>query len=133
MTVSAVAKKLLIKPGHRITVLNAPDGYLDVLRPLPDGAELVESPEQPVDVVQVFVRHSDELRSAGPTAVEAMKPDGLLWVCYPKGGKKAGTDLNRDILWELMGRQSSLVGVTLVAIDDAWSAMRFRPADKVGR
>lgn len=133
MTASAVAKKLLIKPGHRITVLNAPDGYLDVLRPLPDGAELVESLERPVDVVQVFVRHSDELRSAGPTAVAAMKPDGLLWVCYPKGGKKAGTDLNRDILWELMGRQSSLVGVTLVAIDDAWSAMRFRPADKVGR
>ena len=133
MTASAVAKKLLIKPGHRITVLNAPDGYLDVLRPLPDGAELVESLERPVDVVQVFVRHSDELRSAGPTAVAAMKPDGLLWVCYPKGGKKAGTDLNRDILCELMGRQSSLVGVTLVAIDDAWSAMRFRPADKVGR
>ena len=52
-------------------------------------------------------------------------------MCYPKGGRKAGTDLNRDILWNLMqGR--GLVGVTLVAVDNEWSAMRFRPPELVG-
>ena len=50
---------------------------------------------------------------------------------YPKGGAKAGTDLNRDVLWQLVGPRG-WTGVSLVAIDDTWSAMRFRPSDKVG-
>jgi len=115
-----------------MAVINAPPGYADQLQPLPEGAELVDRPKMAVDVVQVFLRDCGDLDRAAPAAVKAMKPDGLLWVCYPKGGKKAGTDLNRDILWERMGRQSGLVGVTLVSIDDTWSAMRFRAADKVG-
>jgi len=132
MTTSPLARKLLVKPGHRMAVINAPPGYADQLQPLPEGAELVDRPKMAVDVVQVFLRDCGDLDRAAPAAVKAMKPDGLLWVCYPKGGKKAGTDLNRDILWERMGRQSGLVGVTLVSVDDTWSAMRFRAADKVG-
>ena len=132
MTTSALARKLLVKPGHRVAVMNSPAGYADLLRPLPDGAEVVDSPRDAVDVVQVYVRDSAELERAGPAAIRAMKADGLLWVCYPKGGRKAGTDLHRDVLWDLMGKQSGLVGVSLVAVDEKWSAMRFRAADKVG-
>jgi len=120
MTTSPLAKKLLVKPGHRVAVINAPAGYAELLRPLPEGAELVDPSGSPVDVVQVFLRDSAELERVGPAAVMAMKPDGVLWACYPKGGKKAGTDLNRDILWDLMGRQSGLVWVSLIAFDDAW-------------
>jgi len=132
MTTSALARKLLVKPGHRLAVINAPAGYTDLLLPLPEGAELVDSPVEAVDVVQVFVRDSAELERSGPVAVKAMKPDGLIWVCYPKGGRKAGTDLHRDILWELIGKRTGLVGVSLVAVDEKWSAMRFRAADKIG-
>lgn len=132
MTTSALARKLLTKPGHLVAVMNAPAGYADLLLPLPDGAELIEASAEAVDVVQLFVRNSAELDRAGPPAMRAMKPDGLLWICYPKGGQKAGTDLHRDILWELMGKQTGLVGVSLVAVDGKWSAMRFRAAGKVG-
>jgi len=132
MTTSALARKLLVKPGHRVVVMHSPAGYADLLRPLPEGAELVDSTQEPVDVVQVFVRDSGDLERAAPAAIKAMKPDGLLWVCYPKGGQKAGTDLHRDVLWDLMGKETGLVGVSLVAVDEKWSAMRFRAADKVG-
>ena len=132
MTTSALARKLLLKPGHRVAVMHPPAGYADLLRPLPEGAELVDSTQEPVDVVQVFVRDSADLERAAPAAIRAMKPGGLLWVCYPKGGQKAGTDLHRDVLWDVMGKQTGLVGVSLVAVDEKWSAMRFRAADKVG-
>ena len=51
---------------------------------------------------------------------------------------KAGTDLNRDILWNAVktspgGRLQGLTGVTLVSLDDIWSAMRFRPSERVGQ
>ena len=132
MTTSALARKLLVRPGHRVAVMNAPPGYADLLRPLPEGAELVDAPVEAVDVVQLFVRDSADLERTGPAAIKAMKPHGLLWICYPKGGQKAGTDLHRDILWDLMGKQTGLVGVSLVAVDERWSGMRFRAADKVG-
>src|SRR5215472_17586483 len=118
--VNPLARKLLIRPGSRVAVVNAPAGYADRLLPLPEGAALVELAPG-VDVVQVFARDRAELdRSAG--ALRAVRQGGLLWVCYPKGGRKAGTDLNRDLLWEAMG-EFGLAGVTLVAVDETWSAM----------
>jgi len=126
---NALAKKLLIKPGSRIAVVNPPPGYADRLQPLPEGAELVDL--QPgLDVVQVFAHDRAELGRAAD-ALGAVRQGGLLWVCYPKGGKKAGTDLNRDLLWQELSR-SGLTGVTLVAVDETWSALRVRPTAEVG-
>lgn len=114
-------------------MVNAPPGYLDLLddTPLPTLPVDAEGGGRDLDFVQVFTRDAGELERLAPSAIAAVKPDGLLWVCYPKGGAKAGTDLNRDVLWKLM-EDRGLVGVTLVAIDDKWSAMRFRPPDMVG-
>jgi hypothetical protein len=61
-----------------------------------------------------------------------LKADGIFWVSYPKGRSKVRTDLNRDILWKLMDKYG-LAGVALISINEVWSAMRFRPADKVGK
>lgn len=127
--ISPLAKKLLIKPGMRVALVNALAACAEKLRPLPDGATIVRTLERDLDVVQVFARDAAELKSVGPRAFRAVKKDGLLWVCYPKGGANGGTDLNRDILRELLGNRG-LVGVTLVAIDDTWSAMRFRRAEE---
>jgi hypothetical protein len=102
------------------------------LQPLPAGTHLDVQLGSDLDFVQVFATTTADLQACAPSAIRAVKPDGLLWVSYPKGGKKAGTDLNRDILWQLMSRYG-LAGVALVAIDTTWSAMRFRPADRVGR
>jgi hypothetical protein len=128
---SDVARKLLIKAGHRVSLVNPPAGYLERLHPLPDGVGVVKSTSATADVLQVFVRDTADLRKLDPKVFQRVKPDGVLWVCYPKGGKNS-TDLNRDVLWKAMEKKG-LVGVTLVAIDDTWSAMRFRPPDRVGR
>jgi hypothetical protein len=49
-----------------------------------------------------------------------------------EGRQEGRTDLNRDILWARLG-EHGLAGVTLVAVNDVWSAMRFRSVDQVGR
>jgi hypothetical protein len=128
---SPLARKLLLKSGQRGALVNAPADYLGRLQPLPAGTHLEVQLGSDLDFVQVFATNTAELHACAPSAIGAVKPDGLLWVTYPKGGKKAGTDLNRDILWEVMSRYG-LAGVALVAIDTTWSAMRFRPADQVG-
>ena len=49
----------------------------------------------------------------------------VLWIAYPKAGK-LDTDLNRDVLWKLLDG-NGIRPVRQIAIDDTWSAMRFRP------
>ena len=124
-----LARKLLIKPGHRLALVNPPVGYAERLLPLPDGAGIVDI-QPDLDVLQVFVQDRAALDQA-TAGLRSVRDGGVLWVCYPKGGRKAGTDLNRDLLWEAL-EKVGLTGVTLVSVDDTWSAMRFRPTAEVG-
>jgi hypothetical protein len=125
-----LAKKLLIKPDTTVLLLNAPIGYARKLEPLPEGATVTDKRGRPADVVVAFVRDSTELKRLG-SGFAALEEDAVLWVCYPKGGAKAGTDLDRDILHAAMEKHE-LAGVSLVAFDDTWSAMRFRAPEDVG-
>jgi hypothetical protein len=61
----------------------------------------------------------------GPAWRQALKPNGLLWVSYPKG-KAMPTDLNRDVV-RVTVQQVGLDTVSQVAIDDTWSALRLKP------
>jgi hypothetical protein len=130
MARSSLTKKLLIKPGQRIAIMNPPPGYMDKLGELPEGVEVVNESEGPLDWVQLFVRNVQELNRLGPKAIRAVNPNGVLWICYPKRSSKMETDLTRDVGWEIIEKEG-LEGVALVSIDDVWSAMRFRPASLV--
>jgi hypothetical protein len=127
-----LARKLGVKTGQRVVVLDAPDGVLAALEPLPEGASVATAAGgAPADVVLVFTPDAASVAARLPAASAVVKERGMLWVAYPKGGTKAGTDLNRDILWRQL-ETHGLAGVSLVAVDEKWSAMRARPAAEVG-
>jgi hypothetical protein len=132
MAGSSLVKKLQLKAGQRAAIINPPPGYFDELGPLPQGVELAEHSEGSFDFVQVFTKDKSELERFLPSALQAVKHDALLWIAYPKGGVKAGTDLNRDILWDAVA-QHNFSGVSLVSLNEVWSAMRFRPSEQVGK
>jgi hypothetical protein len=126
----ALVKKLQLKPGMSVMLLNAPEGYLDRLTPLPLGATEVD--ESPADWVQAFVRNEADVNALAPRAMQAVKPGGVLWLCYPKGGAKAGTDINRDNGWDVV-YAAGWGPVASAAIDEQWTALRFRPEADVQR
>jgi hypothetical protein len=132
MVGTQLLKKLRMQPGHRVLILNAPPGYLDTLGELPEGVELAERAEGTFDFVQAFAKDLTELEVLAPVAVEAVKHDGLLWISYPKKSSKVDSDLDRDLVWEVVGK-TGLRPVSQVSVDDVWSAMRFRPPEKVGK
>jgi hypothetical protein len=132
---SSTAKKLRLAPGHRVAVLNAPAGYLALLSPGPADVGTRVQPSLAYDVVQLFVNSADELRLLGPEAIRAVKPDGLLWITYPKGGQTRDvTDLPATPRWtqrDVLGEITSVTGykpVAFVAIDDNYIALRFKRA-----
>ena len=131
MVESTLAKKLKLRPGRQAAVVNAPPGYAEQLG-TDVSTGLAGKPDHGFDFIQLFVRTGQEVEKLVPDAIRVLKHDGLLWISYPKGSSKVKTDLNRDILWKAMEKYG-LAGVFMVSIDDVWSAMRFRPLEKVGK
>jgi hypothetical protein len=132
---SPTAKKLRLAAGQRVAILNAPVGYLARLSPGPADISSEVQPSQTYDVVQLFVNSVEELRRLGPSAIRAVKPNGLLWVTYPKGGQTRGvTDLPATPWWtqrDVLGEITSVTGykpVAFVEIDDNYTALRFKRA-----
>ncbi len=121
----SVGTKLQIKPGATVAVLGLPGG---VEVDLPDGcsSHTDAAAAQRADAVIVFTSDSNALEAIGQPAVDAALEDRLAWVAYPKAGK-LGTDLNRDVLARIMFDRGAQP-VRQVAVDDVWSALRFRPA-----
>ena len=131
MATNPLQKKLLVKSGQRMLIVNPPEGYVDSLGELPEGTRLEQHATGSFDFVHLFAKDSDELRRLASKAIGTLKPEGLLWISYPKRSAKVKTDLNRDILRTLL-EEMGYIGVSLVSIDDVWSAMRFRRPESVG-
>jgi predicted transport protein len=124
-----LVKKLRIQPGQRIAILNAPQGYRASLGELPEGVTVSEQANGRFDLVHLFVSSSAELAQLGPAAMNAVKPDGLLWISYPKTTSGIKTDLTRDAGWKIV-EEAGWRGIAQVAIDQTWSATRFRPDER---
>ncbi|MGA9114356.1 MAG: hypothetical protein WB802_11260 [Candidatus Dormiibacterota bacterium] len=113
-----IAAKLQLKPGQRVAVIGLPSG-VDLDLPATPGVAPTSA-----DAVILFVRVSDDLTVNGAALVQAARRDAIAWVAYPKAGG-LGTDLNRDALAARLMREG-IRPVRQVAIDEVWSALRFR-------
>jgi hypothetical protein len=130
---SALAKKLRLTAEHSVAVLNAPDGYLAMLRPGPANLTTALQPGQTYDAVLLFVHDAAELKRLGSPAIRSARPSALLWIAYPKGGQtRGGTDLpatpwwvQQDVLGDITA-EKGYKAVAFVAVDDVWTALRFK-------
>ena len=129
---TTLTEKLRMQPGQRVLIVNAPPGYVEGLDPFPEGIDLEEVPEGKYDFVHLFVANGAELERLGLAALDSVTYDGLLWLSYPKRSSRVKTDLSRDVGWEVVA-DAGLRPVTQVSIDETWSALRFRPIEKVGK
>jgi hypothetical protein len=127
-----LAKRLQVRPGQTVVTVNAPADYAGALGDLPDGARLVAGGDPAgADHVHVFVRDSGELARLGPQAVAGARAGAVTWIAYPKKSSGVDTDLTRDRGWEAV--TDDIDAVSQVAVDDTWSALRFKPVAEVGR
>jgi hypothetical protein len=117
-----VAAKLQLKPGQSVAVIGDPRGArleLGTAHPAADGPDAA-------DAVIAFAANAHELDGLREPVVAGARRDALTWVAYPKAGQ-LGTDLNRDSLASRL-RDEGTRPVRQVALDEVWSALRFRPA-----
>ena len=118
-------KKLGIRPGARLALVSAPDGFAaHALQPLPAEVELRSRAHGPLDVIVFFTKRRAELERRFPRLAAALDPAGSLWIAWPKRSSGVVTDLTEDALREV-GLPRGLVDTKVCAIDDTWSGLRF--------
>ena len=88
---------------------------------------------QALRALLLFVGSLAEMAELAPGAIKMVGQNGLLWITYPKGGSGVKTDVNRDRLAAAVLEATGWRAVRQVAIDEVWSALRFRPVELVGK
>ncbi len=113
----SLAKKLNLKAGTKLRVVGKPK---DV-----DLGDVEVTSLANVKDVMVFLGKVADLDRVAAPMIEAARADRIAWAAYPKAGQ-LGTDLSRDILWKALEKQK-IQPVRQIALDEVWSALRFRP------
>lgn len=117
----AVSKKLGIKEGSRAIFVDAPEEAVESIDPPP--LEIAKTLTGDFDYIHFFVKTSATFSEQFPKLKTHLKPTGMLWVSWPKGGK-LDTDLSITTVIKL-GYDYGLVESKTISIDPTWSAIKF--------
>jgi hypothetical protein len=120
----SLTQKLGIKPGFRIFIGGAPTAYDDIVGKLPAGVTIVSRLKAPLDMVHLFARQAAGLAEELRGTRDAIAPDGMVWVSWPKKASGVVTDLS-DVVVRDVGLAVGLVDIKVCAIDDIWSGLKF--------
>jgi hypothetical protein len=119
-----LARKLGIREGARLALLDAPEGFDDVLAPLPDDVTVLRRLAPNLDVAVLFVTERRHLEKRFDAVAKAVFPAGGFWVAWPKRASKVPTDLTEDVLREV-ALPKGLVDNKVCAVTDVWSGLRL--------
>ena len=118
-------QKLGIKPGMSIAVLKAPPDIEGILGDLPEGVTISHRLTGHRDLVLIFITRQVDLTSRLPGLINAVAPNGMIWVAWPKRASKIETDMTEDVIREIVLPASALVDVKVCAIDQIWSGLKL--------
>jgi len=120
-------EKLNLKDQKQILVVNAPESFepeLNTLRGIAVQRDLKSAGQTEFSLA--FVTKQKEVDTLGKAIAKKVEGDAVVWFAYPKGSsKKYKSEINRDSGWKVLG-EAGFEPVRMVAIDEDWSAVRFR-------
>lgn len=126
-------KKLNFKHHEEILIINHPKEFKNEMQAMKSYTVIKTNINDCNEIVFVltFVKTKLEIDKITPQICKKLKGDGIVWFAYPKGtSKKYKVEINRDTGWSIL-EDSGFEGVRSVAIDEDWSASRFRRVEYV--
>ena len=123
-----LVKKLGIKPGDTVALVNEPLAFPRELVGLPPNVELVGADDNPkpgtLNVVILFLRSQAELKKLLPAMKTKIQQHGMIWTAWPKKSSKIKTDLDENIIRD-NGLSIGLVDIKVCAVNQIWSGLKF--------
>ncbi|MFV0268034.1 MAG: hypothetical protein ACK5HT_12965 [Draconibacterium sp.] len=119
-----LAKKLGIKKGFKIKIVEAPEYYFNLFSELPADLTRVEDQETKKDFIHYFAKSSSQLAKDIKRLKQEILQNGIIWVSWPKKTAKVESDLDGNIVREI-GLKNGLVDTKVCAVDETWSGLKF--------
>jgi hypothetical protein len=119
-----LAKKLGIGPGMKVVLRAAPKNLRAQLAPIPDGVAFAARVTAATDLIHVFVKSRSKLERELASALNAMRPDAVIWVSWPKKASGVATDVTEDTI-RAVALPLGLVDVKVCAVDATWSGLKL--------
>ncbi|NEU96166.1 DUF3052 family protein [Bradyrhizobium uaiense] len=119
-----IVQKLGLKPGFCIFVDGLSVPYGDVVGALPADVRIAKTARAPLDAVHLFAAEARGLAARLRHYREAIAPDGMIWVSWPKKSTGVATDLDDRAVREA-GLAAGLVDIKVCAVDAVWSGLKF--------
>jgi hypothetical protein len=116
-------KKLGIKSGMKISIVNAPEDFWEEIADMPE-VKSSEKPSKEMDFILYFTDSKKGYEKNFPKLAKTLVPNGMLWIGWPKRASKIPTDLNENIIRDF-GLTNGLVDVKVCAITEKWSGLKF--------
>ena len=117
-------KKLGIKEGSRIALVNAPKDFESELDELPDNVQFIKGAAKSLDIILFFVLTERALARDFAKQATRLTANGMLWIAWPKKSSGVATDLSEQRVRQI-GLDAGLVDVKVCAIDETWSGLKF--------
>src|SRR6266702_2247858 len=97
----SLAEKLGIKEGFKIFLADPPENYNATLGQLPKNIEVVSRLDGPLDFIQFFCSTRQKLEGKMPALKHRLRPNGMIWISWPKGSSEVKTDLSENTVREI--------------------------------
>jgi len=116
--------KLGIKPGAEVYLIGAPENYLELVDPLPEGVKFAKSPSARTGFVHHFTTQAAELGKALAAYRKKLGPEAIVWVSWPKKSAKVPTDITEDTI-RALALPLGWVDVKVCAVTEVWSGLKL--------
>lgn len=119
-----LAKKLGIKNGFKIKVVNEPSYYFELFQDLPAEIDILTDTTTQKDFIHYFTKTTAALQNDITQLQKEIVQNGMIWISWPKKSSKVETDLSGNIVRQI-GLKNGLVDIKVCAVDEIWSGLKF--------
>lgn len=123
MSTLSLPSLLGIRPGMRVSVLNAPEGFLAKLEPLPAGVALIDTSKTGLDLTIYFSTKKTDVLEKLPVLARGMAVTGYVWVCFPAATESSQVPTEDFV--RVAALEMGLCDDKKLVVDLGWTALRL--------
>jgi hypothetical protein len=119
-----LAKKLGIKPGFKIRLINQPDYYFKLFTDFPVDVKIIKGDKDKKNFIHYFETSLEKLNTNIPLLKKELEPAGMIWISWYKKSAKIPTDITENDVRKI-ALSNGLVDIKVCAVDDVWSGLKL--------
>lgn len=119
-----LAKKLGIKEGFKMRLINPPEYYFELFTDMPGNISIVKDTKIKKNFIHFFVKQLKNLHKNIASLKNEIKPNGIIWISWPKKASKVATDVTEDVVRNI-ALANGLVDIKVCAVDEIWSGLKL--------